>query len=246
MTAQNAALATWQRRLDRWEEQLAYCTIKAPAAGIVVYATTQDRNSDAPLQPGTPVRERQSLFTLPDMSTMKAVIRVPESQVGRLKEGMHAALRMVGRDKPIGATLSRISILADNSNRFWNPDARDYPVELTLNETPAGLKPGMRVTADVYIDKLTNVTAVPAAAIYSSGSSHYVFVKNGEDVKPVKVQLGEINETHVVVEGGVGMNADVVILQAGQGRALLEHAGVSTRTNPTQQADAGAPIPVGA
>jgi HlyD family secretion protein len=246
VTAQNAALAAWQRRMDHWQEQFAYCTIKAPANGILVYATSQDRNSDAPLQAGTSVRERQVLFTLPDMSAMKATIRVPESQVGRLKEGMRATLAMVGRSKPIGATLTRISLLADNSNRYWNPDARDYPVELTLDETPPGLKPGMRVTAEVFIDKLTNVTAVPAAAVYSSGADHYVFVKRGESVKPVKVQLGEINETHVVVKGAVGNNADVVILQAGQGRALLEDSGTAAQANPTQQANAQTQPPVGA
>jgi HlyD family secretion protein len=226
--AKTAALQTLQRRMDRLQEQLAACTIKAPADGIVVYATSNDRNAQSPLQEGTTVRERQALFRLPDTSAMKAVIRIQESQVGKLKVGQRAMVRINGQSLPVGATLSKISVLADSSNRFWNPDLKEYPVELTLDITPPGLKPGMGLTAEVFIERLEDVTAVPVASVYAAGPDNYVFVKEGDFARPVKVTIGDANETHVSVKGPILEGQNVVLLQIGQGRQLLESAGIKT------------------
>lgn len=233
--AKSAALQTLQRRMARLQEQLAACTIKAPADGIVVYATSNDRNAQSPLQEGTTVRERQPLFRLPDTSAMKAVIRIQESQVGKLKLGQRGTIRINGQPVPVGATLSKISVLADSSNRFWNPDLKEYPVELTLDNTPQGLKPGMGLTAEIFIERLEGVTAVPIASVYAAGPDSYVFVKDGDFARPVKVTVGQANETHVSVDGPVTDGQDVVLLQVGQGRQLLEAAGIKVTTPATTQ-----------
>jgi HlyD family secretion protein len=238
--AKGAALSTLKRRMARLQEQLAACTIKAPADGIVVYATSNDRNAQSPLQEGATVRERQALFRLPDTSEMKAVIRIQESQVSKLQIGQRGMVRIVSQAEPIGATLTRISVLADSSNRFWNPDLKEYPVELTLDRTPTEVKPGMGLSAEIFIERLEDVTAIPVGAVYAAGDEHYVFVKSGEvNVTPVKVKLGEANETHVAVEGALPSQAQVILLQAGQGRDLLEAAGIRVAVAPTSQQGEG-------
>jgi HlyD family secretion protein len=235
--AKAAALSTLKRRMERLQIQLAACTIAAPADGIVVYATSADRNAQSALQEGTAVRERQPLFRLPDTSEMNAVIRVQESQVAKLRIGQRGTARLAGVPEPIGVTVAKISVLADSSNRFWNPDLREYPVELTLDRTPPDLKPGMKVDAEVFIERLEDVRAVPAAAVYAAGPDHYVFVRgDGEQVRPVKVALGQSNETQVAIDGPVPDDAHVILLQAGQGRTLLEAAGIKVAT-PTQPAE---------
>lgn len=233
--AKSAALGTLKRRMARLQQQLAACTVTAPADGIVVYATSGDRNAQNPLQEGATVRERQPMFRLPDTSEMKAVIRIQESQVTRLRPGLRASVKVVGVPQPIGATLSNIAVLADSSQRWWNPDLKEYPVELTLDKTPPDLKPGLGVTADVYIDRLEGVTAVPMAGVFSAGQDSYVFVKSGDDVKPTKVAIHQSNDTHVVIDGGITPGTEVILLQAGQGRTLLENAGIRVTTQPTTQ-----------
>jgi hypothetical protein len=42
----------------------------------------------------------------------------------------------------------------------------------------------------------------------------------------VKVQVGEVNETHAAVTSGISAGAQVLLLGAGQGRDLLEKAGI--------------------
>jgi RND family efflux transporter MFP subunit len=224
--AHQQSLDTLKRRMDHYKEQLADCTITAPADGLVVYSSSADRWSNNPIQEGATVHNQQSLLRLPDTSTMKAIVRIQEGQVRRVREGQRATVRLGPDMPPLGATVSKISVLADNSQRFWNPDLKEYPVDIVLDSTPKNLKPGMSVSAEIFIRRLNNVIAVPLASLYSVGNDAYVFVnKDGKPV-PVKVKVEDTNDTHAAIESGLTAGQDVLVLQAGQGRELLEKAGI--------------------
>src|SRR5258707_14696573 len=122
---------------------------------------------------------------------MKGVLRVNETQVTQLRAGQRAVVTITGVADPVGATLDKISPVADSSQRWWNPDLREYPVELTLDNTPPNLKPGISVKGEVYVDRLSDVVAVPLAALYTEKSNSYVFIRNGEEVNPAAVKAGE-------------------------------------------------------
>lgn len=229
LDTQEAAKKVMERRLARLKEQLEYCTIKAPSSGLVVYNNASSRgDSGQPIQEGTQVRERQILLRLPDTSAMKAVVRINESQVIRLQLGQRAVIRVTGIREPIGATLTRISPVSDSSTRWMNPDTREYPVELALDWTPPNLKPGIGVQVEIMVESIPDAVAVPLAAIYSAGADNFVFAKADQQgaVSPRKVQIGVANETHVRIVQGIKSGEAVVLLQAGQGRDLLEKAGI--------------------
>jgi len=239
VNAKEQALSIIKRRFGRLKDQLAACTVTAPADGLVVYATSADRNAQNPIQEGAQVRERQQLLRLPDTSKMKAVVRVSEVQVSRLAEGMRASVKLVGREAPIGATLSKISVLADSGNRWWNPDLKEYPVELTLDETPPNLKPGVGTKAEIFIKRLEQTLAAPIGCVYSAGPESYVFARTTADPRPVKVSLGANNETHIELTEGVDAGVQLLVLQSGQGRELLERAGIKVTTPTTRPAGEG-------
>ncbi len=226
LTAKQQNQTVLKRRYDRLKEQYAACNVAAPADGMVVYGSTSDHGNQNPIQEGAQVRERQLLVRLPDTSAMKAVVRIHESMVSKLKEGQRANVRIVGIAQPVTATISKISVLADSSNRWWNPDLREYPIDLALDSTPAGLKPGIGATVEIMVDRLVQVVAVPLDAVYTVGGDRYVFVRDGEDTRPTKVQIGANNDTHVQITDGVTIGQTVMRLQAGQGRELLEKAGI--------------------
>ncbi|WP_428939859.1 efflux RND transporter periplasmic adaptor subunit [Fontivita pretiosa] len=228
--AKENSLAVLRRRMEKLLEQKAACTIRAPADGLVVYATSGDRNAQNPIQEGATVRERQSLLKLPDTSQMKAVIRVQEGQVAKLREGMRARVKIVGIPQTVGATLTKISVLADSAGRWWS-ETKEYPVDLVLDEIPPGavLKPGMGALAEILVDRATNVLAAPLSAIYSTGPDSYVFVRQGEQFVPRKVRVGRTNETHAELLGDTIQPGDeLLLLQIGQGQELLERAGIKS------------------
>jgi multidrug efflux pump subunit AcrA (membrane-fusion protein) len=233
--ARDQSVMLRRRRVEHMREQVVNCTIKAPADGMVVYSSSFDRSQQTPIQEGTSVRERQLLLRLPDTSSMKAVIRVPEAQVSKLHLGQLAVVKIVGIPDPVTAKLTKISVLADNSQRWWNPDLKEYPVDLTLDYTPPDLKPGLGVQAEVLVDSLADVMAVPLACIYSVGKENYVFVRGQAHPQPRKVTVGTSNQTHVQIVSGLSAGDQVLLLQMGQGRQLLESAGIKLgpTTSPT-------------
>src|SRR5215212_2286505 len=179
------SLALLQRQARKLDELLAACTIRAPEEGLVIYASSIERREREPVQEGSQVRQSQWLLRLPDVTHMKVLLKVQESWKPRLdeKQRLRALVKILGVARPVGATLSKVSVLPDNSQRWWNPDLREYPVELTLDETPAGLKPGMRVeNAEIFVSRLDQVIAVPLAAIYTVSNDSYVFVRDGQTV----------------------------------------------------------------
>jgi RND family efflux transporter MFP subunit len=236
--------------VEHLEKQLAFCEIKAPSDGMVVYGSTGQQwyYRERPIQAGAQVNQQELLLRLPDTGKMKAVVKVPESWIGKLKvdekNPVMATVEIVGVPRPVTARVTSVSVMADNSQRWFNPDARDYPVELTLDETPPGLKPGASAKAEINIEKLTQVMAVPMNAIYAVGQDKYVFVKDLlRGVRPEKVTLGQSNDTHVEVKGGLASGQDVLLLQVGQGRELLEKAGIKAVAPTTQPGAAPQPPP---
>ncbi len=225
-TSKEQARAVIKRRYDRLKEQLVATKILAPEDGIVIYGTTGDRNSQNPIQEGVSVRERQLLIRLPDTKAMKAVVRIHESVVPKLKIGQEGSVRIVGVTLPVVGVLAKISPVADSSNRFWNPDLREYPVDVELKNTPRDLKPGMGVTVEIQVDQRGSVLAVPLDAIYTVGDQRYAFIYSGTQVKPVLVTAGINNDTHVEITSGLSEGQQVIRLQVGQGREFLEKAGI--------------------
>ena len=219
------ALATKSKKLEELQEQVEYCKIPAPGDGMVVYARDDD---DFRMIEGAQVRERQRLIRLPDTSQMKAILKINESRVPQLRVGQRALVRVAGFPDAIGATLVRISPMADGGSRWMNPDLREYPVELVLDRTLSDMKPGVTVQGEIFVEQLRGVSAVPLASIYSQGRDSYVFVRRGDDVQPAKVQIGTASETHAHITQGVNTGDQVLVLSAGQGRQLLERAGIAT------------------
>jgi HlyD family secretion protein len=212
-------------------DQIDACSIRAPQDGLVIFASTVD-NQREPLQDGSTVRQSQWLFRLPNIERMKAVVNLNDTQkvrIERAKQPVRAKVSIIGISKPIGATLDKISVLPDNRARFQNPDRRDYPCELILDETPAGLKPGTKCDrVEILLDRLEQVIAVPLACIYSIGSDSYIFVRQDADVKERKVTLGAASDSYVQIVSGLEPGEQILQLQAGQGKLLLAKAGIGS------------------
>ena len=244
--AKEQTLTLRKEQYQKMQDQLAACTIKAPGDGMVVYSSSSGGGwgrRETPIQPGATVRQQEMLIRLPDTSAMKAVARISEAQVSRLRvdpnDPIRATVRIVGHPNPIGASLTNISIMADSSSRWFSPDTKEYPVDITLDSTPAGLKPGLSVETKLFIDRLRQVLAVPLGAVYAAGPDSYVFIREAGEAKPLKVVMGQVNETHAQVISGLSRGQQVLILQAGQGRELLEKAGIKVAppTSTTQPFD---------
>ena len=72
-------------RLEKIQQQIEYCTIRAPHDGFLVYGDDDTRM--VRIEPGMSVRRKQDLFMLPDLSRMEVLTLLHESVADEVRAG---------------------------------------------------------------------------------------------------------------------------------------------------------------
>lgn len=207
-------------KLAELELQLVNTTIRAPAAGLVVYPVNQsggmggrggsDRDR---VEEGATARENQLLLSLPDTSEMVVSISVHESAVDKVKVGQPALVTIDAiKERTFFGKVTFIAPLPDSANQWLNPDLKVYRCEITLDGDNAGLRPGMSASAEVIVDELLDVVALPIHAVYRRGQRYYVYVADAGG-KPVvrEVKIGLYNDARVAILEGIDAGAKVFL-----------------------------------
>ncbi|MCA3005947.1 MAG: HlyD family efflux transporter periplasmic adaptor subunit [Phycisphaerales bacterium] len=206
-----------QSKLDKLKEQLDLAVLKAPSDGLVVYATSLNRdrwgnNSEGTLDVGRQVTRNQQLIVLPDTSEMLASVRVHESLTGRMRRGQPATIRidaLGGRAVP--GAVETIGVIAE-SGGWRDPNLREYTVKLRLDTSDTSmLKPSMRAEATILLDKVSSALTVPLQSIFNDGLVRYVLVPEGSRFAKRPVRVGRRSDRFAEIVTG---------LQAGE-RVLL-------------------------
>jgi len=203
MNAKKEELAIVRDKLEKAREQKIKTKIEAPADGLVVYYK-EDWWDETRIKTGAEVHERQQVIELPDTSSMKVVIRVHESQIERLKEGLPATVTLEGYSgRQYPGKVCKIGMVADSQHRWINPNTKEYVTEVLMEGATSDLKPGGTAKVEVMITQLANVVAVPVQAVFGKGGRYYVFVDEGGDTRPIEVEVGLSSNEYVEIKQGL-------------------------------------------
>lgn len=214
--AKESTLRVESQRLVALEQQLEATVIRAPQQGMVVYQSSI-ANNQSPLEEGSQVRQNQTLIQLPDTGRMLAEVRVAEQLTDRISTGLPVTVTVDAvPGKVLSGHIDKISPLPDSSNRWMNPNLKEYPTLIVLEDTPKGLKPGMSVRSEIEVAHLENVTAVPMQAVFNGGGQTYVFVGSPEKFEKRIVQVGLSSSEYTEIKNGL-QSGDVVLLSRPKG-----------------------------
>jgi len=201
-------------RLRNWdisEEQIARLrdsgearrtlTLRAPAAGVVM-----EKKAVAGMRfmPG------EALYQIADLSTVWAVADVFEQDIGQVRAGQKATLRV---DAYPGRTFEGTVSYVYPTLRA---ETRTVPVRVELANPGGLLKPAMFATLELASSAGAKVLAVPTSAVIDSGVRRVVLVQAGGDAKagrfePREVKLGKRAGDYVEVVDGVKEGEAVVV-----------------------------------
>ncbi len=224
-------VAVRRSKLEKLQQQLAACVIKAPQDGLVVYATSMERGwggrgggggGDSGLQIGTQVYPNQLLIVLPDTSDMIASVRVQEALAGRIRPGQVASVKVdaVG-GRVFSGRVESIGVLAE-SGGWRDPNLREYTVKVALDIGDAieVLKPSMRCEARLTLGSVTDALSVPVQAVFQDGAVRYVYKEEGMKFVRVPIKLGQRSDTHAQILAGVAEGETVLLRQPSAGEVL--------------------------
>jgi HlyD family secretion protein len=215
--AREATLRVETARLANLEKQLASCVIKAPQAGMVVYQSSTgggNFNSQGPIDEGVQVRQNQTLIQLPDTSRMLVEVRIAEQMTDRIRQGQlcHITVDALPGQQLVGK-VEKISPLPDSANRWMNPNLKEYPTQIVLENTPPGLKPGMSAKVVVQVAQLEDVIGVPLQALFTSSGQSYVYVGDAANYERRVVKVGLSSTDRIQILDGLKAGESVLLAQ---------------------------------
>ena len=162
------------------------------------------------IEEGATVRERQKIFSIPDISQMQVNTKVHESQIDKITPQLKAQIRVDAfADQSSTARSGRRpparpgQLLQLRHQGLHDPHRIDDPL--------AGLRPGMTAQVEILVDRLENVLSVPVQAILQYNGKDHVTKKVGDRYDRVEVTLGASNDKFVEVTKGLD-DGDVVVL----------------------------------
>jgi RND family efflux transporter MFP subunit len=153
------------------------------------------------LAPGAPV------LTVVRTHPLRLQLSVPERETAGLKAGLPVVVRVEGDSTEHAGRLERIGAAIDETNRT-------LPVEATVPNQRAALRPGQFATAEIIINESDRALVVPTDAIVTfAGVQKVLTVKDGH-AREQRIRTGRREGERVeIVEGLVA--GDVVIRAPG-------------------------------
>ena len=208
---------TWQLEKDKeakLEKQIKNCKLFAPGDGLVVYANDPNRgggSTQPQIEEGASVRERQKIFSLPDISHMRVNTKVHESMIDRLTPGLRARIRVDSfADEILTGAVQDVAPLPDPSS-FFSSDVKVYTTHVTIEKGLPGLRPGMSAQVEILVTELENVLSVPVQAILQYGNKDHVSVRTADGYVWRDVTLGISNDKLVEVKKGLKSGETVAL-----------------------------------
>jgi len=192
-----ARLNRAQRSVELTNNSLSYATIAADSRGVVT-ATLID--------PGQVVSAGQTAIRVARFAEKEAVVAIPETLLGRAKEGTASVSLWSEPDRKYVAKLREIAPNAD-------PATRTYLAKFSLPDAGDNVSLGMTATLTLADSATMRVARLPLSALFSEGRDPSFYVvddKGGVSLKAVTVKSYESND--VVISGGVDEGAKVVAL----------------------------------
>ena len=214
LRSQETQLALATERLENFDQQIENAIMRAPSAGLVVYAREGSGSARSPVQKGMDVRERQTLINLPNTVNMIVELKIPEADIERVALDQQARIRVDSYpDQAFTGRVSHVAALPDTVSRFTNNNPRVYKTTVSVDgENPgAALRPGMSATVEILAQHLQDVVYVPLPAVQRIDGMSYVWKVTPEGPEAVDVQIGANDRTHVEITDGLSEGEQVYL-----------------------------------
>jgi len=192
-----ARLNRAQRSVELTNNSLSYATLVADTRGVVT-ATLIDA--------GQVVASGQTAIRVARFAEKEAVVAIPETLVGRAKDGVATVTLWSEPNKKYAAKLREVAPSAD-------PATRTYLAKFSLPDAGENVSLGMTATLTLADPATMRVARLPLSALYSQGGDPSLYIvddKGDITLKPVAVKSYESN--NVVIAGGVDEGARIVVL----------------------------------
>jgi RND family efflux transporter, MFP subunit len=170
-------------------------TISAPMSGVI-----DARNAVV----GQAVEPNTVLFHISDRSQVIVVARVYEEDIGKIKTGQKARVRVLSDPKQVFT--GKVTLIDPN----LDPLNRTVKVWIQLANPQGLLKPNMFARAGVILQSSQAALTIPNSAVIEANGEKFVFVRDGKKYKRVEVSIGAKDDENSEITDGLVPGDEVV------------------------------------
>jgi len=217
-------LRSQQTRVSELEQQIAHCTMRAKAPGLVIYGTGSSGDAFRAMRgrgggggsgiiaEGETVFQGQTIISMPDTATMVAEISVHETEVDKVRPGQPATIVMDAfPDQVLHGEVLEVAPLPDQQRGFMNPDLKVYTTLVKIDGTHDFLRTRMSCRVEVLIRDLEDVVIVPIQVVANRRGRKVCYVVTAQGPEEREVQTGAFNDTFVQIVSGLDGGEEVLL-----------------------------------
>ncbi|MEA4903538.1 MAG: efflux RND transporter periplasmic adaptor subunit [Petrimonas sp.] len=205
----NLSIMQFQSRLDEARETLQKLSVVTPSSGIAILSKNWSSNNK--FQIGDQCWSGFPIIQLPDLSSLKATVKINEVDVAKISKGLKVEIKPDAfSDSIFAGTVNSIANLAVNKDE--SSKIKVFPVEILLNESDKNLLPGLTVSCRIIMDKVENVLFIPLDALFVEGDKNFVYKKKGAGYEKAEIETGISNTDYIVVVGGLKEGEEIALV----------------------------------
>lgn len=203
------SIQQFQSRLNEAHETLNKLSVVTPSGGIAIISRNWSSNNK--FQIGDQCWSGFPLIQLPDLSALKATVKINEVDVSKISKDLKVEIKPDAfSDHTFSGTVNSIANLAVNKD--GSSKIKVFPVEILLNESDKNLLPGLTVSCRIIIDEIEDVLYIPLDAVRPEGDKSFVYKKSGTGYDKIEIETGQNNSDYVVVVSGLKEGDEIALV----------------------------------
>lgn len=197
-----------RKSLKSLDDQVDSYTIIAEYPALVVYAQNYDTGQKYKVGDKLDYLF-YPLLQLPDLSSIYADLHINDIDRSKVWIGQEGRLRIeaypdtVFTGKVNDLTLSSSSTPDIFMPVSQNTNVKTFTVRFLLDGTDERMRPGMKASVELIVERLEDVLAVPLSVVFEYGTKPCVYVVDGDGPQLREVELGKRSSVMAVVENGL-------------------------------------------
>jgi multidrug efflux pump subunit AcrA (membrane-fusion protein) len=205
----NLSINQDRNRLREAFETLDKLFLISPSPGIAII--NRNWTTGNKFQIGDQCWSGFPLIQLPDLSALRANVKINEVDIAKITTGLPVEIRPDAfSESSFAGKVHKIANLAVNKDS--KSKVKVFPVEVNIHGNDEKLLPGLTVSCRIELGKIENALCVPVEAIKAEGDQSFVFKQVIGGFEKIPVLTGESNKNYVVIIEGLGEDDHVALM----------------------------------
>ena len=190
--------------VERAQRALGEMTLRAPADGIVSLGQLWGPDGRAAFKPGDAAWPGAPIAEFPDVSTLRAVARIGETERGRLQVGQTVNVQFEAiPDRQLSGHIEQIGTIASMDFSGGWPFPRNFTVQVLLDQSDARIRPGMSAQLSVVVDRVADALTIPVQCAFQKSGRTVAYVLHGTKFEEREIVERRRNGDRILLASGL-------------------------------------------